>query len=60
MELEFKKKYLIGIFIAFFLLVFDFYLFFVVKNKRWFFPILVRHDHTYFIYVSYIFLDHPF
>jgi len=41
MELEFKKKYFIGITLALILIILDLYLYFVLKIKRWFFPVLI-------------------
>ena len=41
MEIEFKNKYFIGIFVALFIIGFDLYLNFVLEFKRFFYPIIV-------------------
>ena len=41
MNLEFKKKYLIGIFLAIVILIVDFYLYFFSERKRLFVPVLI-------------------
>src|SRR3989344_8561396 len=41
MNLEFKKKYLVGIFLAIVILIVDFYLYFFLERKRLFVPVLI-------------------
>ena len=41
MDIGFKKKYLIGIVAALIILIIDFYAYFMLDSKRWFFPIIV-------------------
>ena len=41
MNLEFKKKYWTGIFIALILIGIDLYLYFVLDSKRWLIPLIV-------------------
>lgn len=41
MYLEFKKKYFIGVILAIAILLFDFYLFLILGNKRWLFSLII-------------------
>ena len=41
MRFTFKQKYWVGIIVAVFILAIDFYLYFVLNSKRWFFSLIV-------------------